>query len=131
MKKITMFLLSVALAAVVSTSVFAQADGKRFQFAKGKTSVTVSGKLTTDGQMMYKVSAKKGQKLTVTFKSNAGKNAGIVIFAPNPDGEDKLVFGVDGLGSKTMQFDLEFTGDYEIQVGSTRGCRYTMTVKIT
>ena len=119
-----------ALAAAFSTSAIAQAE-KRIQFAKGKTSTTVTGSLKRDTQTTYKVGARKGQKLTVTFKSNVGKNAGIVIFAPDPAGENKLIFGEDGLGNKTMQFDLDLTGDYEIQVGSTRAGSYTMTVKIT
>ncbi len=80
--------------------------------------------------MLYKINAKKGQKLTVSFKSNVGKNAGIVNFAPTPDGEDKLVFGEGGLGNKTMQFDLEFTGVYEMEVSSPQKCNFTMTVSI-
>lgn len=112
-----------------SQVVFTQTT-KRIQFAKGQSSATVTGTHESDGQTFYKVGAKKGQKLTVVFKSNVGKNAGIVIFAPDPDGEHKLIWGEDGLGSKSMEFDLDFTGDYEIEVGSTRRCSYTLTVKI-
>ncbi|HEX3102431.1 MAG TPA: hypothetical protein VHQ01_11590 [Pyrinomonadaceae bacterium] len=119
---------------LISTLLFSQAvftqTAKRIQFAKGQSSATVTGTLKSDSQAIYKIGAKKGQKLTVDFKSNVGKNAGITIFAPDPDGENKLIWGEDGLGSKSMEFDLNFTGDYEIEVGSTRRCSYTLIVKI-
>lgn len=105
-------------------------ETKRIQFAKGKSSATLTGTLKANNQIYYEVGVRKGQKLTVTFKSNAGNNAGITVFAPNPDGEEKLLWGADGAGNNTYEFELEYNGDYGIQVGSTRACNYTLTVSI-
>ena len=91
--------LAFAIVLLVSPAVLAQ-TAKRIQFAKGQSSATVTGTLKKDSQAFYKLGAKAGQKLTVVFKSNVGKAAGITIFAPNPNGEDKLIWGEDGLGSK-------------------------------
>jgi hypothetical protein len=69
MKKLLVCLLASAL--LVGTAVTsAEAATKQIQFAKGKTSVSVSGKITGNDSMDYVLRASAGQTLSVDFKAS-------------------------------------------------------------
>lgn len=100
---------------VCATNAFAQGGGKaepkRVQFAKAKTSVTVSGKLSNNQQMEYVFGAKAGQKITLKVVSN-----------PKGDLFDFTIDG-DGFDVETeydsyseYSFTAPQTGDYLIFV---------------
>jgi hypothetical protein len=67
--KITIFAFVLLLCAA---NIFAQggkAEPNRIKFAKGKSSITLSGTLSNDQQMEYVFGAKKGQKITLKVTS--------------------------------------------------------------
>jgi hypothetical protein len=102
------------------------AQTTRIQFAKGKSSATVSGKTGTYG-VTYIVRARSGQKLILTLTPEA--NLGIKVETDGRHGQEVLLREEKG---GTYEVGLEEGGDYTIFVGSTnsRSVAFTLTVKI-
>jgi len=70
----TKLIIIAALTLLFSINIFAQNGGKaepqRIQFAKGKSSIVLSGMLSNDEQMEYVFGAKAGQTITLKVTSN-------------------------------------------------------------
>ena len=121
----------VMFLAAATTAVLAQhggkAEPKRIEFAKGKSSVTLTGLLSTDQEMEYVFGAKKGQKVTVT-NSNTGR-FDFKVFS----GENFSEGDFDS--SRTYTFEIPETGDYMFfvrkkRVKTPRTARFSMTIAI-
>ncbi len=102
------------------SNVFAQTDGTRIKFLKGKTSAVVKGTVAKGGPDFYLVGAKAGQMMTVKVTG-------------------KVSFGIDAGGERLTEDDgstnwseaLPADGDYKIKVFSGGGAQnYTLTVSI-
>ena len=132
MKKLLVCLLASAL--LVGTAVtMAEAATKQMQFAKGKTSASVSGKITGNDSMDYVIRASAGQTMTVDFK--AGKGAAYFnVLPPGSTGEAIFVGSSEGDHFKAA---LPADGDYTIRVYLMGGAKdsgkpvsYTLKVGI-
>lgn len=89
---------------------------RALQFAKGKSSASVSGKVRGYDGTLYSVQARAGQKLTVIL---SGYGAYVNVYAPNDmPGEAEAIFdgSVDGNPSLTLPAD----GRYILQVYQMR-----------
>ena len=100
---------------------------KRIEFAKGKSSATVTG-MTGEYGVTYVIRARSGQKIVVDLKPVS--NVGIKIEGNGSDGEQVLLREEKG---GYYEVGLEESGDYTIFVGSLnhRSVSFTLTVKIT
>ena len=132
MKKLLVCLLVSAL--LVGTAVtMAEAATKQMQFAKGKTSASVSGKIKGNDSMDYVIRASAGQTMTVDFK--AGKGAAYFnVLPPGSTGEAIFVGSSEGDHFKAA---LPADGDYTIRVYLMGGAKdsgkpvsYTLKVGI-
>ncbi|HKX82606.1 MAG TPA: hypothetical protein VJL58_00170 [Pyrinomonadaceae bacterium] len=99
----------------------------RIQFAKGKSSATVTG-MTGRYGMSYVVRAKSGQKLVLTLDPSS--KVGIKVETIGRFGEMVLLREERG---GTYEVGLEETGDYIIFIGSTNGrsVPFKLSVRIT
>ena len=115
-----MFLLNAAGQSIGQTI-------KRIEFAKGKSSATVTG-MTGEYGVTYVVRARSGQKIVVDLKPVS--NVGIKIEGNSSDGEQVLLREEKG---GYYEVGLEESGDYTIFIGSLnhRSVSFTLTVKIT
>jgi hypothetical protein len=102
------------------------AQTTRIQFARGKSSATVSGRTGTYG-VTFVVRARSGQKLILTLSPEA--NLGIKVETAGRNGQAVLLREEKG---GTYEVGLEESGDYTIFIGSTnnRSVPFTLTVKI-
>jgi opacity protein-like surface antigen len=118
------FAITILFLAVISAS--AQ-DAKRIQFAKGKSSATVSGATGAYG-VTYVVRARSGQK--IVLKLTPVNGVGIKVETDGQDGQQVLLREERG---GTYEVGLETTGDYTIFIGSTggRSVNFSLTVSIT
>jgi hypothetical protein len=132
MKRLLVCLLASAL--LVGTAVtMVEAATKQMQFAKGKTSASVSGKITGNDSMDYVIRASAGQTMTVDFK--AGKGAAYFnVLPPGSTGEAIFVGSSEGDHFKAA---LPADGDYTIRVYLMGGAKdsgkpvsYTLKVGI-
>lgn len=124
---ISIFILGLA------TQTFAQkAMPKRISFAKGKSSKTVTGRLSNNQEQEFVIRARKGQKLQIWISSR-----------PRGKYHSFNVLGIDGVNYAT-DYDINYklvtrvpeTGDYLITVQKrptkrNRTARFYLTVKIT
>jgi hypothetical protein len=124
MKKL--FFLSISIILFASLMTPAQ-DAKRIQFAKGKSTATVSGATGVYGNS-YVVRAHSGQKIVLKLTPATG--AGIKVETSGSDGQQVQLREERG---GTYEVGLEASGDYTIFIGSTNGrsVNYTLTVSIT
>lgn len=130
MKKFGKYFFIGLLAFLVfgSTDVSAQKGTnveKRISFARGKHSRTVKGfiadRLTTHE---YKIGARAGQTLTVTFVSPR-KDVDVCVAYPN-GGEPE-----NSCGRRSFSVQLPDSGDYSIIIDSKReNTSYTLTVTV-
>ena len=125
----SMFLLVVFL--VFGMTAYAQGGGKaepnRIKFAAGKSSATLTGKLSRDEQMEYVFGARKGQKVIIS-NSNSG------LFDFKVFSEENFSEG-DFDSSPTYTFEVPATGDYMLyirkkQVKTPRTARFSLTLTI-
>ena len=103
----------VAITALfASTNIFALAD-TRIRFAKGRTSATVTGRVTNGGRVCYFAGARPGQQFTATVSSRSGT---IVIFES---------------GETSYNYEVETGGDQSVCVDNLAGATtYSLTVSI-
>ena len=118
--------LSIALVLFAAQAVFAQ-GAKRIQFAKGKSSATVSDSTGTYGTT-FVVRARSGQKIVLKLTPATG--VGIKVESDGQDGQNVLLREESG---GTYEVGLERSGDYMIFIGSTNGrsANFTLTVTVT
>jgi opacity protein-like surface antigen len=121
----TLFIsLSIAIIMLAASVALAQ-DAKRIQFAKGKSSATVSGS-TGEYGTSYVVRARSGQKITLKLTPASG--VGIKVVTTGSDGQKVLLREERG---GTYVVGLEESGDYTIFVGSTSGRSVSFTLTVT
>ncbi len=112
MKKITtQFLVASLFLLLTCSNLFAQ-TATRVRFGKGKTSTTVTGKISGNGGIRtFVLGAKSGQTLSATVSSRNGK----VYFEGNPDDVTSYSFttdsgdnyiSVENLGKSATNFTL-------------------------
>lgn len=111
----------------------AEAASKQIQFAKGKSSASVSGKIKGNEDIDYVISAAAGQTLTVDFKASKGA-AYFNVLPPGSTGEALFVGSNEGDHFKA---ELPGDGDYTIRVylmggakDSDKPVNYTLKVSI-
>jgi hypothetical protein len=113
MKKLLVCLLASAL--LVGTAITsAEAVTKQIQFAKGKSSASVSGKITGNEDIDYVIRAGTGQTLTVDFKASKGA-AYFNVLPPGSTGEAIFV-GSSDVDGKHFKGALPSDGDYILRV---------------
>ena len=104
--------LTAVLAIVAFANVFTFAD-TRIRFAKGRTSATVSGKVSRGGRVCYFAGARAGQQFNATVSSRSGK---VMIFES---------------GETSYSYNVEQSGDQSVCVDNLAGATtYTLTVSI-
>ena len=90
--------LFAVVAILTFSNVLAFAD-TRIRFAKGRTSATVSGRISRGGRVCYMAGARTGQQLTATISSKSGK---VRILE---SGETSYSFEVDHGGDQSVCVD--------------------------
>ncbi|HEX8249581.1 MAG TPA: hypothetical protein VF599_15495 [Pyrinomonadaceae bacterium] len=130
-------LFAVAVLLFCFAGVFAQNGGKaepnRIEFAKGKSTASVSGRLKGDEQAEYVFSAREGQLIQVKITSvPKGKVASFRIL--NPDRE--ATFYTKYEENYEYAFPAPYTGDYVIWVSlqpetKVKSAKYNLTLTIT
>jgi len=130
MKRIFVCLLAGAL--LTGTALNAEA-AKPIQFAKGKTSASVSGKIQGNNDVDHVIHASEGQTMIVDFKASKGA-AYFNLMPPGGTGETPALFNgsVDGDHFKGT---LPSDGDYTIRVYLMGGAKdsdkpVTYTLKV-
>jgi hypothetical protein len=100
----------ITIAAFANVAAFADI---RIRFAKGRTSATVSGKVSRGGRVCYFAGARAGQQFTATLSSKSGK---VVIFES---------------GETSYAYEVERRGDQSVCDDNLAGATtYTLTVSI-
>jgi len=128
MKKLLVCLLAGAL--LTGTTLIAEA-ANQIAFGKGKTSASVSGKITGNEDIDYVIRAGAGQTLTVDFKASKGA-AYFNVLPPGSTGEALFVGSSEGDHFKA---ELPSDGDYTIRVYLMGGAKnsdkpVTFTLKV-
>jgi hypothetical protein len=130
MKKL--FLCVLAGALLTTTALTAEA-AKPIQFAKGKSSAAVTGKIKGSDDMDYTIRASAGQTMTVDFKASKGA-AYFNVLPPGSTGEAIFIGSSEGDHFQTV---LPSDGDYTIRVylmggakASDKPVSYTLKVGI-
>ena len=134
MNKLLVSLLTSAL--LVGTAVTsAEAAIKHIQFAKGKSSASVSGKVKGNESIDYVIRAGAGQTMTVDFKAIKGA-AFFNVLPPGSTGEALFVGSMDAVGT-SYKGVLPSDGDYIIRIylmgaaeDSGKPVNYTLKVVI-
>lgn len=71
----TKFIIVIAVSLLFAANAFAQkAEPNRIKFAKGKSSITLSGTLSNDQQMEYVFGAQAGQEISMNVTSEPKGN---------------------------------------------------------
>jgi hypothetical protein len=123
-----LFLLAICL--LTAPALFAQggkAEPNRIEFAKGKSSTTLTGNLSNSQEMEYVFSAAKGQK--VTIKMSNSNLFDYRVF--NREAEFETEFD----SSPSATFELPASGDYLLfirkkMVSRPRTARFSLTISI-
>lgn len=128
---------AIAVLLFCFVSAFGQNGGKaepnRIKFTKGKSSVTVSGKVKGDEQAEYIFSAQKEQLIVVKITSvPKGKVASFRILNPN----EEATFYTKYEENYEYAFPAPYTGDYVIWVSlqpetKVKSAKYNLTLTIT
>jgi hypothetical protein len=128
----TLFACLLAGAVLTGTALTAEA-AKPIQFAKGKSSASVSGKIKGSDDVDYTLRASAGQTMTVDFKASKGA-AYFNVLPPGSTGEAIFVGSNEGNNFKAV---LPCDGDYTIRVylmggakASDKPVSYTLKVGI-
>ena len=101
------------LIAIIASSNLAAFADTRIRFAKGRTSATVTGKVSRGGRSCYFAGASVGQRFTATVSSRSGK---VVIFESS---------------ETSYTYEIETRGDQSVCVDNLAGATtYSLTVSI-
>lgn len=135
MKKLLVYLLTGGLLVGIAVTTV-EAATKQIEFAKGKTSTSVSGKITGNEDVDYVIRASAGQTLTVDFKPSKGA-AYFNVLPPGSNGEALFVGSSDAVG-RHFQGVLPSDGDYILRIylmggakDSGKAVSYTLKVNIS
>lgn len=110
MSFISKIVVVIAIAAFSNIAAFADT---RIRFAKGRTSATVTGRVSRGGRVCYFAGARAGQRFTATVSSRSGK---VMIFES---------------GETSYTYDVEQSGDQSVCVDNLAGATtYSLTVSI-
>ena len=130
MKKLFVWVLAGAL---LTTMALTAEAAKPIQFAKGKSSAVVTGKIKGSDDMDYTIRASAGQTMTVDFKASKGA-AYFNVLPPGSTGEAIFIGSSEGDHFQTV---LSSGGDYTIRVylmggakASDKPVTYTLKVGI-
>lgn len=104
-----------------------KAEPNRIEFAKGKSSATLTGSLSNSQEMEYVFSAAKGQKVTIRMSNPSLFD--YRVFSPDADFETEFD------SSPTATFELPASGDYLLfvrkkMVHRPRTARFTLKISI-
>lgn len=129
--------LIIAAAAVLPFSAFAdQTHTHRVEFAKGKSSATLTGRVSGRDTVLYQLSAKNGQFLKVTFKPDT-ESAAYNIYIPGRGPGDEALH-ISEAGGRDYTGQLYKTGDHTISVFLNRAAArrgesadFTLHVSVT
>ena len=114
---------------MLATCAFAAQEGitKRVRFARGRTTTILKNSVVRGTRDRYLVSARAGQRMTVSI-SSVERNAAFTVYAPS---NDTLEGTSERQEVKKWSGTLPESGDYVVEVGGTRGnARYTLKVTI-
>jgi hypothetical protein len=127
-------IFTIVVLLVGCAAVFGQkAEPNRIEFAKGKSSAAVTGRVRSDEQAEYVFSAKKDQIINVKITSvPKGKVASFRIL--NPD--EEATFYTKYEQNYQYAFPAPYTGDYVIWVSlqpetKVKSAKYNLTLTIT
>jgi hypothetical protein len=127
--------LSLALLIGLPIIAIGQIETRRISFPAGKSSTTISSSVKGDQTIDYKISAKQGQEMKVTMKTNINENY-FNVLAPGSADEAIYVGSTDG--SNNFGGTLGVGGDYTIRVYLMRNAarnktkaNFTLTVSLT
>src|SRR5688572_9218855 len=110
MKLVSKLFAITAIAVFSNIAAFADT---RIRFAKGRTSATVTGRLSRGGRVCYFAGARAGQQFNVTVSSRSGR---VMIFES---------------GQTSYNYEVEQSGDQSICVDNLAGATaYSLTVSI-
>ena len=119
--------------AVLTGAAFTAEAAKPIQFAKGKSSASVSGKIKGSDDVDYTLRASAGQTMTVDFKASKGA-AYFNVLPPGSTGDAIFIGSSEG---NRFQAVLPSDGDYTIRVylmggakASDKPVSYTLKVGI-
>ena len=102
-----------AVAAIAAFCNVAALADTRIRFAKGRTSATVTGRVSRGGRVCYFAGARTGQQFNATVSSRSGK---VAIFES---------------GETSYSYEVERTGDQSVCVDNLGGATsYSLTVSI-
>jgi len=112
----TKLTIVIGILLLFAANTFAQDGGKaepnRVKFAKGKSSVVMSGTLSNNDQMEYVFGAKAGQKITVKVISMPKGN----LFSFSVDGANGIELETEYDSYADYTFTAPETGDYLVFV---------------
>lgn len=121
------YLRLIVVCLVASLPALAQNGGKaeplRIQFPKGKTSTTLSRRLSRDQEMEYVFAAKGGQKVSVTNTTNSAFDFRIFNEEQNVETEFE--------SSRTFSLELPADGDYMLFVRKKAGGPKSAVFRVT
>lgn len=124
---------AMVLALAVPTMPAVAQETVPVQFAKGKSTATLTGSIKGDQDRTYTIDARAGQTMTVTLKSTKG-SAEMNIFAP---GKDEAI-SLGALDPYKVTTVLPASGRYRVQVFQMRAAArrgevatYNLTIAIT
>lgn len=110
-------LAALVLGSLMMCDVAAAQDTRtvRVQFARGATSTTIHGQVAGRGTIQYRVGARAGQTMQVTF-TPGNDSASFNVFAPRAvPGRDAAIF-IGATSGNEASLQLDRSGDYLIQV---------------
>lgn len=128
--------LGVALLGFAATLAIAadQIRTERVNFARGASSAVVKGQITGYETVDYLLGAAKGQRMTVSMKTDTGSNY-FNLLAP---GESEVAFFIGSTEGNRYEGVLPASGDFKIRVYLMRSdarrnktANYTLQVAIT
>jgi hypothetical protein len=130
------FILSAFVAILPVAALADQTTTHRVQFAAGKASATLTGKVSGGDTVLYKLNAKNGQFLKVTFKPDK-ESAGYNIYIPGRGPGDEALH-ISETGGREYLGQLYKTGDHTISVFLNRNAarkgvtaNYTLHISVT
>jgi hypothetical protein len=132
----TRFIATTLAALLPIVALADQTTTHRVQFAAGKSSTTLTGKVSGRETVLYKINAKNGQFLNVTFKPDK-ESAGYNIYIPGRGPGDEALH-ISEAGGRDYLGSLYKTGDHTISVFLNRNAarngvtaNYTLHISVT
>lgn len=132
----TRFITTAIAALLPAVALADQTTTHRVQFPAGKSSTTVTGKVSGGDTVLYKLNAKNGQFLKVTFKPDK-ESAGYNIYIPGRGPGDEALH-ISEAGGRDYLGQLYKTGDHTISVFLNRNAarkgitaNYTLHISVT